>query len=185
MKEQLAYASLLLSLAANIPYIYQTIKGKVKPERISWLIWTVLGATYYLSALFEGGATFFTFGELIGPGLILLVSIKFGVGGKSKFDKLSLLVASIALGLLFALDGVIVSLLLALLIDAIAGILTLRKLLVDPASEPRLAWFIGGVAASTLALFSLQNYSPETVLFPAYVLVFSTLIVFKANPSKK
>lgn len=183
MKEFFAVASLVASLAANIPYVYETIKGKVKPERVSWLLWTLLGGTYYVSAVFEDGATWFTFGELIGPGIILLLAIKFGVGGKSKLDMYSLVVALIAFSLLFVVEGVIVSLLLALLVDGIGAALTIRKLLLDPASESRNFWLLGAIA-SALALLSLQTYSLETVLFPLYVLLLSAYITLKANPAK-
>jgi hypothetical protein len=83
MKELLAIASLVASLAANIPYVKETLQGKVKPERISWLLWTMLGATYFFSAVFGKGAVLFTVAELFGPALILILSIKYGVGGRA------------------------------------------------------------------------------------------------------
>jgi hypothetical protein len=184
MKESLAIASLATSLIANIPYVIEILKGKVKPERISWLLWTLLGATYYFSALFSNGATFFTFGELIGPGIILLLSIKFGVGGRSKFDIYSLIVALLALALLFVVESVILSLMLALIVDGIGVMLTIRKLLIDPASESKSFWGIAGIA-SILAILSLQTYNAETLVFPVYVLIVSAFIFWKTDPSKE
>lgn len=184
MKEIFAVSSLVLSVAANIPYINDTIKGRVKPERISWLLWTLLGVTYYFSSVFSDGAKWFTFGELVGPVLILILSIKFGVGGKSRFDKYSLGVAFAAFCLLFVLEGVLISLLLALLIDAIGAALTIRKLLLDPASESRGFWVLAALAAF-MALLSLRIYNLETILFPAYVLVLSIFITIKIDPTKE
>ncbi|CAN5674295.1 hypothetical protein BH23PAT1_BH23PAT1_1730 [soil metagenome] len=184
MKEVFAVSSLIVSIAANIPYILETIKGKVKPERISWLLWTLLGGTYFFSAVFADGAKWFTFGELIGPVIILLLALKYGAGGKSRLDKYSLAVALIAFGLLFVLEGVLVSLLLALFIDGIGAFLTIRKLLIDPASESRSFWMLAAVAGF-LALLSLKTYNLETVLFPAYVVVLSIFISSKANPAKE
>lgn len=184
MKEVFAVASLAVSIAANIPYIVETIKGKVRPERISWLIWTFLGGTYYFSAVFAEGATWFTFGELIGPVMILILSIKYGVGGKSRLDKYSLTIALVAFALLFVLEGVLVSLLLALFIDAIGAFLTIRKLLLDPASESRSFWILAAIAGM-LALLSLHTYNLDTVLFPIYVVLLSTFIALKANPAKE
>jgi hypothetical protein len=183
MKEFFAVASLIVSIAANIPYTIETIQGKVKPERISWLLWTLLGGTYFFSALFANGAAWFTFGELVGPVVILLLSLKYGVGGKSRLDKYSLMVALIAFCLLFVLDGVLISLLLALFIDGIGAFLTIRKLLLDPASESRNFWMLAAVAG-TLALLSLDIYNLETMLFPVYVVLLSIFISIKANPSK-
>jgi hypothetical protein len=184
MKEFFAISSLVVSITANIPYIKETIEGKVKPERISWLLWTLLGGTYFFSAVFADGAKWFTLGELIGPVVILLLSLKYGVGGKSRFDKYSLGVALIAFGLLFILEGVLISLLLALFIDGIGATLTIRKLLIDPASESRSFWILAALAGS-LALLSLRTYNLETVLFPAYVVILSIFIAVKANPEQE
>jgi len=183
MKEYLAIASLVVSVAANIPYIRETIQGKVRPERISWLLWTLLGATYYFSAVIADGATLFTFGELIGPVLIFILALKFGVGGKSRFDLYSLAVALVAFILLFVLKGVLISLILALVVDSIGAMLTIRKLLIDPASESKSFWGMGAIA-SVLALLSLEKFNPETMLFPVYVLMISSFIIWKANPTK-
>ncbi len=93
MKELVAASALAISVGANIPYIFDIIKGRAKPERISWLLWTLLGLTYYFSAMFADGATLFTLGELIGPVVIFILALKFGVGGKSRFDMIALVIA--------------------------------------------------------------------------------------------
>lgn len=183
MKDILAIASLGFSLAANVPYVIETIKGKVKPERISWLLWTMLGFTYYISAIREDGAAFFTFGELIGPGIILALAVKFGVGGKSRFDQYSLLVALLAFVLLFVFDGVLISLVMALIVDGIGALLTIRKLKLDPASESRSFWGMAAIG-SVLALLALDTFNTETLLFPVYVLLLSTYIFVLADPSR-
>ena len=147
MKEFFAVAALVVSIGANIPYIIDILKGKAKPERISWLLWTLLGLTYYFSAVFADGAKLFTFGELIGPVIIFVLALKYGVGGKSKFDLVSLAIALIAFALLFIVEGVLAGLVLALIIDGIGATLTIRKLLLDPTSESRSFWLLGAVAS--------------------------------------
>ena len=181
MKEFFSIAALVVSLAANIPYIVETIQGKAKPERISWLLWTMLGATYFGSAVLAGGATLFTFGELIGPVIILILALKFGVGGKSRFDLISLAVALVAFILLLLTKDVLISLVLALIVDGIGAMLTIRKLRLDPSSESRGFWLLGAIS-SIFAIISLSAYNLETLLFPLYVFVLSTYIVIKAKP---
>ncbi len=182
MKEIFGIAALTLSLGANIPYIVEIVKGQVKPERVSWFLWTLLGLTYYFSALFAEGATLFTFGELIGPVIILILALKFGVGGRSKFDLISLSVALIAFILLFVVEGVLLGLLLALIVDGIGAMLTIRKLLIDPSSESKWFWGIGAISG-ILAVVSLDNYNIETLLFPVYVVILSSFIFIKARTS--
>lgn len=182
MKEVFGVMALALSLGANIPYIIETIKGQVRPERVSWLLWTLLGLTYYFSAVFADGATLFTFGELVGPVIIFILALKFGVGGKSRFDLISLTVALLAFGLLLITEGVLLALLLALTVDGIGAMLTIRKLLIDPTSESK--WFWGmGTVSGILAVMSLETYNAETLLFPLYVIVLSSFIFIKAKTS--
>ena len=181
MKEIFEVSALILSFCSNVPYIIETVQGKVKPERISWLLWTILGLTYYFSALYSDGATLFALGALIGPAAIFLLAIKFGVGGKSRFDIISLVAATVAFSLLYVIEGVIAGLLLALAVDGIGGILTARKLKIDPSSESRPYWGIG-IISSMLAIASLETYSLETILFPFYIFLLSVYIYLNTHP---
>ena len=173
-----------LSVSANIPYVIEIVRGQAKPNRISWLIWTALGLVYFLSTILDTGATLFTAGELIGPVIIFLLALKYGSGGNNKFDYISLLIAAVAFALLFILDGVLISLLLALFIDSIGIFLTIRKLREDPTSESRAFWIIGAISA-IFALLSLEEFTLEALLFPVYVFVVSTYIFLIAKDNKK
>ena len=175
MKEAFGIAALLLSVGANIPYALEIIKGQAQPQRISWFIWTVLGGVYFFSTIFESGATLFTIGELIGPVTIFLLSLKFGVGGRDRRNQISLMVALLALGLLFVHDGVLVSLILALIVDAIAISITVRKVLLDRDSESKAFWALGAVAAF-FAILSLEQYVIAGLLYPVYALSVSAYI---------
>jgi len=175
MKEAFGIAALVISVAANIPYAIDIIKGRADPHRISWFIWTVLGGVYFFSTIFESGATLFTVGELIGPVIIFLLSLKYGVGGQDRKNQLSLIVAMIALGLLFVTDGVVLSLLLALIVDAIAISITVRKVLLDRDSESKAFWALGGLAAF-FAILSLEEFVVAGLLYPVYALSVSAYI---------
>lgn len=184
MKELFGIIALVLSITGNIPYIYETIKGKVRPERISWLLWTLLGATYFLTAVMEDGAVLFTAGELFGPVVIFILALKFGVGGKSRFDIYSLMVALVAFVLLLVTKNALLSLLLALTVDGIGITLTIRKLLLDPASESKTTWgiwFLSGI----FALLSLSTFTAETLLYPVYLLGVSLFIFLKSDSSRE
>jgi hypothetical protein len=175
MKEAFGIAALVISVAANIPYAVDIVKGRADPHRISWFIWTVLGGVYFFSTIFESGATLFTIGELIGPVAIFILSLKYGVGGHDRKNQLSLLVAMVALGLLFVLDGVIVSLVLALIVDAIAISITVRKVLLDRDSESKAFWALGAIAA-LFAIASLEEFVIAGLLYPVYALSVSLYI---------
>lgn len=174
--------ALVLSLAANVPYIVETLQGKVKPERVSWFIWTLLGAVYFWSALLEDGAVLFTAGELIGPAIAFLLALRYGVGGKSKFDMIMLVLALIAISCLLIAENALLGLVFALTADLIALVLTIRKLHADPSTESRWAWGIFALSG-VFAVLSLEIFTVETLAFPVYVVIGSTYIALRAKPS--
>jgi len=184
MKDAIAVTSLLLILAAYAPYIYSVVKRKTKPQRISWLLWMMLNVTYFASAVNTDGAVLYTLGAVVGTATIFILSIKYGTGGKSRFDIAALLVALVAFGLLFIANQVLLALLLALIVDAIGLMLTVRKLVRDRASESRLPWTLWFVA-SVIAILALQKYSLESLLFPAYMIVSSGMVLLMINPNAK
>lgn len=184
MQKTAGIIALALSISANVPYIIECVQGKVKPERVSWFIWTLLGTVYFWSALREGGAVLFTTGELIGPVVAFVLSLKYGVGGKSKFDMVMLVLALLAIGWLVVAEQTLFSLVLALVADGIALTLTIRKLHIDPSSESRWAWGIF-LISGIFAVISLTSYTLETLAFPIYVIIGSSYIAWRAHPSKK
>jgi hypothetical protein len=167
-----------------IPYVVETVRGKVKPERVSWFVWTLLGATYLWTAIIEDGAVLFTTGELIGPLVAFILALKYGVGGRSKVDITMLVLALVAIVCLLLFENTMVSLILALVADGIASFLTIRKLHIDPSSESRWAW--GFFALSALfAIVSLTTYSFETLAFPVYLVTLSVYITFRIRRMKE
>ena len=172
--------ALALSLGAMIPYIVESIQGKVRPERVSWLIWTLLGVVYFWTAIVEDGAVLFTAGELVGPIIAFVLALIYGVGGRSKLDLVMLALALTAIIWLVFTDNTLISLILALVADGIALVLTIRKLHIDPVSESRWAWAVFGLSG-VFGMISINNYTVETLAFPIYVVVGSTYIAIKAG----
>ena len=55
----------VLSVVAFLPYIRDTISGNTRPERASWLIWSVLSTISFFSQVYEGAGISLLFsGEL-------------------------------------------------------------------------------------------------------------------------
>lgn len=82
----------ILFLVAFVPYIIAILRGKVKPNRITWWVCTtagfILGAIYCSSG---GNHTIWTPARyLIGPFITALLSLKYGRGGWTHLRKLYL-----------------------------------------------------------------------------------------------
>lgn len=186
MKNAIAIVAFAIGVLANIPYMIDIVKGRAKPERISWLLWTALGATYFIGALQGDGAILFTLMNLLMPAATFILSLKYGVGGRSWFGRICLIAAVIAFILMLVIDKPIFGLVLALLIDAIGSMLTIRKLLKDRTSETKLVWG-ASVISSVLSVIALENYSVENLLFPMFVILAdgTTFLLVKSGKQAK
>jgi len=176
MKTALSLLAMACSLSGGVIYIISVFKGSARPHRITWLLWAILGVVYFLSAIRSNGNVIYTFASFIQPFIIFLLALKFGVGGKSRLDVISLAIAVFALVLLVFMRTPILSLLLCLFVDAIGASLTIRKVLHDRGSEPRIMWLLSACGGA-FALLGLRDYQLANLLFPSYIVILG-LITF-------
>ena len=167
----------LLSLAAFVPYIVTTLRGRTRPNRATWWIWTinglVLGASYWAT-----GAThtlWVPVSYVIGPVVTAILSLKYGEGGWTGFDRACLTAAGVSLLLWWTFSTPLVALLMTLSVDFSGALPTIRKAWHDPSGEDRLAWalFIAGNAAN---LFAVERWSLGVAIYPVYMFLASGTI---------
>lgn len=175
----LGLISIIINLIGYVPYIQGIFKGTVKPQRITWGIWVVLTSITFINQVINGGgysAYFFGSTTLLVT-TVFLLSIKRGMGGRSKFD-LFVLFASLAL---FALWVVIrdtrTTTIIAVMIDCIAALPTLYKAYIHPETEVYLQWILAAVAGffSMLAVGTSTDYI--LYIYPLYIVLMNGLIV--------
>lgn len=165
-------AAAVIAIAAYIPYLSSIFRGKTRPNRATWVIWAVLGVIICASYWSVGARNTFWFTLPAGTVVIALLSIKYGVGGWTPFDRLCLLGAASGL-LLWWISGIpFTALIIGILIDIIGYLPTMRKIWHDPASEDKLTWMMFFMA-SVLNLFALETWAFEIAILPIYVLVFN------------
>ena len=171
----LSGVTILLSFA---PYIRDIFLDKTKPERISWLIWAVLGSISFFSQLAKGASYSLilpgaqTFGDLF----IFILAIKYGLGGFLKRDILALTAAGIGLLLWYITDEPAVALLIAIFIDATGVVLTVMKTYENPTTETVSAWvltFAGGL----LGAIAVGSFNLILLVFPLYICLASLSIL--------
>lgn len=178
----LGWLSFAILLSSYIPYIIDIVKGNTKPERAAFFIWTVLGFSLVSSQLAEGGreSVLLSVGGTIGPLIVFLLSIKYGVGGFLLRDKLSLAFAGLGLLLWYLTNNAAFALWITILVDMSAFYLVLIKTYNDPSSELPLLWG-GGVITGLLSAVSVGRFDVNLLAFPTYYalssgLIFSTII---------
>ena len=174
MKTAFSLLAMTCSLSAGVVYIVSIFKGPTRPQRITWLLWSILGVVYLLSAIRSQGNVIYSTAALFQPFIIFLLALKFGVGGRSRLDLISLAIAFFALILLGFTKSPVTSILLCLFVDAIGAALTIRKIILDPGSEPRVMWLISACGGA-FALLGLHSYGLANVLFPGYIAILGVI----------
>lgn len=167
----------IISLIAFVPYFISIIKGKTKPNKVTWLIWTLLGILLYLSYK-EAGANETLWVPLIYiicPFFTIILSIKYGIGGWTRFDKLCLVGALVSTLLWIITGSPTTALSLFLLIDLFGALPTVKKAYVAPEQESKLAWFLMCLA-NCVNLFAVQDFQLSILIYPLYTFIIGIII---------
>ncbi len=175
--QYLGYLSGICITLSFLPYLIYIFKGQTRPERASWLLWSILGGIAFFTQLSKGASysLWLPGVQAIGDLLIFILSIKYGMGGFSKRDKWALGIAGGSLILWFITREATLTLLLAILIDAAGAYLTIVKSYKYPTTEPVISWeltMLGGF----FAIFAVNKFNWVLLAFPVYTFVANVFI---------
>ncbi|MBL7685000.1 MAG: hypothetical protein JNK65_03075 [Deltaproteobacteria bacterium] len=168
----------LLSFLAFIPYILSTLRGKNRPNRATWFIWTLVGVSFLMSYSAVGAqeTLWLTIGNLVAFTFVLLLSFKYGEGGWTFFDVACLLGAFFGFALWAWFSSPLPTLFSSILIDAVGALPTIRKAYQNPESEDLLSWIIFFIA-NLLNLFAIRHWTLVMAAYPVYMVLITFLLV--------
>jgi hypothetical protein len=187
MFEFLVLIAALATLVAAIAYIRSMFKGQTKPNRVTWLMWTVAPFTAAFAA-FSSGVTWAAvpvFMSGFSPFLILLASFlnKRAYWKLSAFDYACGALSALALVLLYVTENPNVVIVFAIFSDAIAATPTLRKAWSHPQTESR--WpFVVGIFSPLTSFLVAMDWTFSEIGFPAYLVAINILLVFSMSKRK-
>lgn len=172
------YISAILSIIMIVPYIRDIFLLKTKPERASWFIWTVLGFISFFSQMAKGAtdSLWLTGGQTLAVLIIVLLSIKYGVGGLAKRDIRALIAAGIGLILWYLTKEATWALLIVIAIDCVGSLLTAIKSYEDPESETLSTWIISGTSG-IFGVLAVGALNPILLIYPLYIIIANYAIV--------
>ncbi len=168
----------VLACLQYVPYIRDIIKGKTKPERAAWLIWLVLGGVLVASQLAKGGrdSILITFVQMSGNALVLVLAFKYGSGGLARRDWAALTAAGVGIVLWLLTKQPLMALAIAVSVDALGNVLTIRKAYHQPHSETLITWAMSGTAATCAAL-AVGSWDWALLAYPVSVMVANAVTV--------
>lgn len=178
----LGLAAQVILAASILPYTISIYRGTVKPNRISWFIWSVIGFTFWLITPESADqiTKMLTVVFWINPTLIFILTLFKGENVKpDTLEKFSLLIGlcAIAIWLVLRESSGIFPTLIAITADFCALLPTLRFVMSAPEEEKPMAWicfFLG----SFIAVFGIEHYTLENLLLPVYMTIGAFLVVF-------
>ena len=178
MKPLFGVLALLVNLLGYIPYVHDIVKGRVKPQRITWGIWAALSSVVFANQVTNGGgwSVYFFGSSALVTSLVFILSLRRGTGGSSRTDRM-LLVAAIILFVywLFSRDTRYTTL-IAILIDALGALPTILKAYNSPRSETYPQWVMAGVGGA-LSLLAIAKTDYILYMYPLYIVLVNALIV--------
>lgn len=173
INENFVLVGALFNLTGSSAYAYHTLKGKTKPNRVSWFLWTIIPMIALFAQIGEGVSLYIvlmTFMVGFGPMLVLIASF---INEKSywKISKLDYICGALSVlaVILWLITGKgIVAIAFSILADLIASVPTLIKSYKDPDSEYHGSYRNGAISA-VITMLTIKNWTFAAYGFSLYM----------------
>ena len=175
----------LLALVGNIPYLKDIIKGKIQPHPFTWFVWSIVSMTVFFGVVAKGGglgavptfvSEFFTI-------IIFLFSLKYGFKNIQKIDIFYLIICLLGLVPWYLTKDPTISVIIAVSVDLVAFMPTIRKTSQKPKSENPIL-FSTNALRHILTLASLDVWNIATTLHSIAMITTNTLMTYLIFRSK-
>jgi hypothetical protein len=173
----------LIDIGSFIPYVGSVLRpgSRVRPSRISWPLWAGENAALLAASLAGGGRNpvWITAGETAG---CLVLSVLAWTRPRSRADDMPLWLVLILLagtGIALGAWAVVTpaaAIVLLVLVDVVAAVVTIRKTWLDPRSESMPSWLMFA-GASLVDLFAVGHEATVLFVYPATGLVIGVSVV--------
>ena len=181
MPPYLLVLGVLVNLASSSTYIASTWKGKTKPNRVTFLLWSIVPIIATVAALSEGVGWAVVPVVMVGllPFTIFLVSFanKNAYWKLTGFDYACGSFSLLALLLWAITNDPILAIVFAIVADLVAGIPTVIKAYRFPETE-HFGAYAGAMFNNALVFFVVPEYTVAAVAFPAYIVSICLVILF-------
>lgn len=186
MKEILALIGSFIMLFCSVPYIRDTVKGKTKPNIVTWFTWSLLLGIgdAALFAAHQDHAAWLVAGDFIATFAVVIAGLKYGTAKIDLFDVACQIGAIVGLVLWLVFNSPLIAIIATVAIDFIGSLPTFRHSWLKPNEETSITYAFG-VLATLLVLLSLKNYTLSGWIYPAYILFSNGLLVVIITYSRR
>ncbi len=188
----LVLLSVAISFSGAIAYIRDMVKGKSKPNLVTWGLWgfaPLIATGAALSADADPWSTVRIFMSGFGPLLIFIAAfvVRQGFWKLGRFDYACGALSLVALGAWLLADSPVLAILLAAIADLLATLPTILKAWKHPETETLYTYFVGLFTASivipAIPVWNIENAAFQVYLLLANITLFA--IVLRGHLLKK
>ena len=169
----------LLNVIGSATYAYNTVKGRTKPNRVTWFLWALAPLIAFSAQIDEGVGlqVLMTFMVGFGPLLVFIASFmnKKYYWEISRLDIFCGVLSLAALALWFVTGEGIVAIIFSILADLLAGVPTLIKAYKEPESEHSDV-FRNGAISALITLLTIKTWTFETYGFALYIFIICVVL---------
>jgi hypothetical protein len=171
--------SVLLGFISSFVYFVAILKGQAKPHRTTRLVFLFISALTTLSLFAQGNrvalwlSAVSTFQSIVIFGL----SLKYGMGGRSKTDIICFLMAFVGIVSWQVTKNPLTALYFAIGADFVGVFPTLIKTYHFPHTEIWMFYFLDVVAA-TFNILATEKFVVNQYLYPLYIVLINLTVVF-------
>lgn len=169
----------ILQSFGGFSYFVDTIKGKVQPNKVSWLLWSIAPLVAFAAEISQGvgiqSLTTFIVGFV--P-LVIFISSFTNKKAEWKLGRLDIICGILSfLGIILWYITKVgnIAILFAIIADGLAALPTIVKSYSYPETENDLVYLFGVVNAG-IGLLAIQTWNFEHYGFPAYLLLVTTIL---------
>jgi hypothetical protein len=176
----LVLCSIALTLIAARAYIQETLQGKTKPNRVTWLLWAIIPMISTVAALQAHANVWATLRIFLAGFLPLIVFLASFVNKQSfwkvtLFDGICGAFSILTIAVWIALDSPRMAILLSVIADGIALLPTLIKAWKRPDTETGRFYVINLIAlffiVPSIPVWNIENSAFQIYLFVANIVL--------------
>jgi hypothetical protein len=180
MLQYLVLLGAVVNLFGASYYIRDTLRGKTKPNRVTWLMWSVAPIIATLAALADGvsWAVLPVFMAGFGPLLIFIASFinPNSYWKLNKLDYICGILSVLALVMWAITKEPMIAIVFAIASDGLAAVPTIIKSFKYPETESAIAYATGLFSALT-SFTAIKTWNISSLAFPIYLVVLCTMII--------
>lgn len=181
LPEKIIFIGVAINLFCSIWYIRTIIYNNTKPNLVSWFLWMLAPFVGFFLQL-KAGAGLSSLGIFMagfGPLLVMIVCLfrRSAIWKIKFFDVVCGFFSLMALVLYMLTNNLWLSILFAILSDALAYVPTFIKAWKYPETESS-STYAGGVINNIFALLVIKNWTFSIYSFSTYVIVANLLMVY-------